>query len=150
MKRLEFDDRIFVAGATTLIGSALISALSAKGYKNLISEQTDPIDLRDGHQVRKFFELNQPDYVFEVAGKSGGLDACRRYAATFMYDNLVIATNIIDNAYRSNAKKLLYLASSSCYPKVCSQPMCVDDLLTGPLDDATEAFAFAKIAGMKL
>ena len=140
--------RIFVAGGNTLIGAAILRQLESQGYRNVIDEQES--DWTDSVQVADFFARQKPEYVFLAAGKTGGIEANRRYPAALMLDNLLVECHIIHNAYRHGVTKLLYLASSCCYPKLCPQPMRVESLMTGLLEPTNEAYAVAKIAGIKL
>ena len=141
---------IYVAGGQTLIGAALLRQLEQQGYKNLASLPPAEPDLTDREQVRDFFAQNKPEYVFLAAGKSGGISANQKYPADLMLDNLLVICNVIDSAYHSGVKKLLYLASSCSYPKHSPQPMQVESLMTGTLEPTNEAYAVAKIAGIKL
>lgn len=141
---------IFVAGGCTLIGAAILRQLEREGYRNVISEQNTALDLTDAVQVASFFSRQAPEYVFLAAGKSGGIEANRKYPAELMLDNLLVESHVIHSAYRHGVKKLLYLASSCCYPRNCPQPMRVESLMTGPLEPTNEAYAVAKIAGIKL
>jgi GDP-L-fucose synthase len=142
--------RVFVAGGRTLIGAAILRQLERQNYTNIIDEQDTELDLTDVVQVADFFASQAPEYVFLVAGKTGGIEANRKYPAELMLNNLLVTCHIIHNAYRHGVKKLLYLASSCSYPKFCLQPMRVESLLTGPLEPTNEAYAVAKIAGIKL
>lgn len=142
--------KIYVAGAQTLIGAAILRELDRQGYSNVVSRQEEEPGLIDAAQVDAFFARNTPEYVFMAAGRSGGICANLKYPAEFMRDNLLVECNIIHSAYRHMVKKLLYLASSCCYPKECQQPMREGALLTGPLELTNEAYAVAKIAGIKL
>ena len=145
---MEKTSRIFVAGAETLIGSAILHELDRRGYRRLIGRE-EP-DLTDAQAVEEFFAAEQPEYVFFAAGRSGGIGANIRYPADLMIDNLSRQNNVIMAAFRHRTKKLLYLASSCSYPRVCPQPIREDYLLTGPLEPTNEAYAVAKIAGLKL
>lgn len=145
---MEKQAKIYVAGSQTLIGSALVRQLKQQGYTNLLKSQ-EP-DLTDAAQVDDFFTQTNPDYVFLAAGKSGGIGANQKYPAQLMLDNLLIEAHVIPIAYRHGVKKLLYLASSCSYPKLCPQPMRVESLMTGPLEPTNEAYAVAKLAGLKL
>ena len=144
------DDAVFVAGSATLIGAALRRQLAAEGFHNLCGHRgTDP-DLTDAAAVDRFFSLHKPAYVFHAAGQSGGIAANQQYPATLMRDNLAVNLNLLDAAHRHGVRKLLYLASSCCYPRLCPQPMAVAHLMTGPLEPTNEAYATAKLAGLKL
>ncbi|MBI4641098.1 MAG: GDP-L-fucose synthase [Candidatus Tectomicrobia bacterium] len=142
--------KIYVAGAQTLIGVALLRQLKQQGYTNIVNRSEEEPDLTDAAQVDAFFDRTNPDYLFLVAGKSGGIRANQKYPAEFMLNNLLTECHVIHNAYRHRVKKLLYLASSCSYPKYCPQPMQVESLMTGPLEPTNEAYAMAKIAGIKL
>ncbi len=145
---MEKTSRIFVAGADTLIGAAILQELDRQGYRCLVGR--DEPDLTDEQAVGAFFADEQPEYVFFAAGRSGGIGANVRYPADLMIDNLTRQNHVITAAFRHRTKKLLYLASSCSYPRECRQPMREEDLLTGPLEPTNEAYAIAKIAGMKL
>lgn len=142
------DSTIYVAGSKTLIGAALVRQLRKHGYFNVF-DGSEP-NLVDTAAVNKFFSHSQPDYVFIAAGKSGGIEANRKYPASLMIDNLLVECNLIQAAHHSKVKKLLYLASSCCYPKFCPQPMQISSLMTGPLEPTNDSYAIAKIAGIKL
>lgn len=141
---------IFVAGGKTLIGAAILRQLEQQRYTNIVGKFAEEPELSNADQVDAFFAQTNPEYVFLVAGKSGGIGANQKYPAELMYDNLIVESNVIHTAYRYKTRKLLYLASSCCYPKHCPQPMRVESLLTGPLESTNEAYAVAKIAGIKL
>ncbi|MCU0541873.1 MAG: GDP-L-fucose synthase [Oscillatoriaceae cyanobacterium Prado104] len=147
---MDKDAKIYVAGGQTLIGSALLRQLERQGYSHLIGIPPAEPNLADREQVSDFFAQNQPEYVFLAAGKSGGISANQKYPAELMLDNLLVICNVTDSAYRSGVKKLLYLASSCSYPKHCPQPMQVESLMTSILEPTNEAYAVAKIAGIKL
>lgn len=142
--------KIYVAGGQTLIGAALLRQLERQGYCHLIGTLPAEPNLADREQVSDFFAQNKPEYVFLAAGKSGGISANQKYPAELMLDNLLVICNVIDSAYHSGVKKLLYLASSCSYPKHSPQPMQVESLMTGTLEPTNEAYAVAKIAGIKL
>lgn len=142
--------RIYVAGADTLVGAALIELLQDNGYENLLGLPPTELNLRCADEVELFFDDERPEYVFFAAGKSGGILANQACPATFMLDNLLTATHVIRSAHRHGVTKLLYLASSCCYPRLAPQPMQVDSLLTGPLEPTSAAYAVAKLAGLKL
>ncbi|PZO41454.1 MAG: GDP-fucose synthetase [Pseudanabaena frigida] len=146
---MEKNAKIFVAGQDTLIGSAILRQLKRNGYVNLIGSDQD-IDLTDNAQVKAFFATYSPDYVFLAAGKSGGIRANQKYPAELMIDNLLVASHVIHQSYCHKVKKLLYLASSCSYPKLSPQPMQVSSLWTGGLETTNEAYAVAKLAGIKL
>lgn len=144
------DARIYVAGHRGLVGSALVRRLKADGYNNLLCATRDQLDLRDQAAVDYWFRANRPDYVFLVAGTVGGILANSTRPAEFMYDNLMIHATVVQASHRYGARKLLYLGSSCIYPRDSAQPMTEDALLTGPLEPTNEAYALAKIAGIKL
>lgn len=141
------NSKIWVAGATGLIGSALVRQLKKEGYVNVL---TDRVELINQKEVNEFFENFRPEYVFLVAGKVGGIKANNEQKAEFIYNNLMIASNVIDAAYRNNVAKLLYTGSSCIFPKECSQPMMERSIMTGKLEKTNEPYAIAKIAGIKL
>ncbi|TDH23331.1 GDP-L-fucose synthase [Segetibacter sp. 3557_3] len=147
---MEKDARIYVAGHRGMVGSALIRKMKAEGYSNFIFRNSGDLDLRSQQAVRDFFSLEKPDYVFLAAAKVGGIHANNVYRAEFLYDNLMIESNVIHTAYEHKVKKLLFLGSSCIYPKMAPQPLKEDYLLTGPLEDTNEPYAIAKIAGIKL
>ena len=147
---MKTDAKIYIAGHNGLVGSAIVRALNARGYTNLVVRSSHELDLRSQADVKAFFEQERPDYVFLAAAKVGGIHANNTYRAEFIYDNLVIETNVIHSAYQVGVKKLLFLGSSCIYPKMCPQPMREDYLLTGLLEPTNEPYAIAKIAGLKL
>ena len=144
------ESKIFVAGHRGLVGSAILRKLQGEGYTNLVTRTRAELDLRDQAAVNRFFEEEHPEYVFLAAAKVGGILANSTYPADFIRDNLQIQTNVIDAAYRSGVKKLLFLGSSCIYPKFAPQPMKEEHLLTGPLEPTNEWYAVAKIAGIKM
>lgn len=142
--------KIYVAGGETFIGSAILRQLEHQGYINIIGKPGEEPNLTNATEVENFFAKAMPEYVFVAAGKSGGISANQKYPADLMLNNLLVSTNIIQNAYHYGTKKLLYLASSCSYPKHSPQPMQIESILTGPLEETNEAYAVAKIAGIKL
>ena len=142
--------RICVAGAKTMIGAAILRELRREGFSNITSDPENEPDFTDANQVDVFFERAAPEYVFVAAGRSGGIQANLKYPADFIRDNLLASCHIIHSAYRHRVTKLLYLASSCIYPRACPQPMKVTSILTGPLEPTNEAYAEAKIAGIKM
>lgn len=144
------DAKIYVAGHTGLVGSALVLELQKQGYHNLVLRTTHELDLRDTVATKAFFETERPEYVFLAAAKVGGIKANNDHPADFIYDNLMISANVIDTAYRTGVKKLLYLGSSCIYPRLCPQPIKEEYLLTGLLEPTNDAYALAKIAGIKM
>lgn len=141
------NSKIFIAGASGMVGQALLRKLKADNYTNIITER---INLTDQHKVKEFFGINKPEYVFLVAGKVGGIKANNTQRAEFIYDNLMIASNVIDAAYKHGVTKLLFTGSSCIFPRNASQPIREDCLLTGELEPTNEPYAIAKIAGIKL
>ena len=148
--RLEREERIYIAGSGTLIGKAIWRGLENRGYTNLVGGPGKEPDLNDPSQVNRFFARSKPDYVVFAAGRSRGIRANQLYPADLMRENLLVQSHVIDCAYRNGVKKLLYLASSCCYPRHCPQPMKEGSLLSAPLEPSNEAYALAKIAGIKL
>lgn len=144
------DKKIYVAGHNGMVGSAIVRKLRSKGFNNLILRSSSEVDLRDQSATRDFISSEKPDLVFMAAAKVGGIQANNIYRAEFLYDNLLIASNVIHSAYESGVEKLLFLGSSCIYPKKAPQPMNEDSLLTGPLEPTNEPYAIAKIAGIKL
>jgi len=144
------DSRIYVAGHRGLVGSAILRKLREKGYTNLVYRTSKELDLRRQAEVEAFFEKERPEYVFLAAAKVGGILANDTYKAEFIYDNLMIAANVIQASYKYGVKKLLNLGSSCIYPKFCPQPMKEEHLLTGALEPTNEPYAVAKIAAIKL
>jgi GDP-L-fucose synthase len=144
------ESSIFVAGHRGLVGSAIVRRLQAAGFRNLVLRGRQELNLTRQSAVEDFFAETRPEYVFFAAAKVGGILANDSYPAEFLQDNLVIQTNIIDAAYRTGTRKLLFLGSSCIYPKHAPQPMPEDCLLTGPLEPTNEWYAIAKIAGLKM
>ena len=144
------DSKIYVAGHNGLVGSAIFRSLRAGGYTNIITRKSRELDLTRQTEVEAFFEKEQPEYVFLAAAKVGGILANSTYKAEFIYQNLMIASNVIHAAYRYRTKKLLNLGSSCIYPKLAPQPMKEEHLLTGTLEPTNEPYAIAKIAAIKL
>jgi GDP-L-fucose synthase len=148
---LERFSKIWVAGHNGLVGSALVRALeTAKGNAEILTAAKSELDLRDQGAVRKWSLDNKPDLIFLAAAKVGGIGANASRPAEFLYDNLAIQTNVIDAAYRAGTGKLVFLGSSCIYPKQAAQPILPEYLLTGPLEPTNEAYAIAKIAGIKM
>jgi GDP-L-fucose synthase len=142
--------RVFVAGADTLAGTALLERLRAQGHRNLVGTPPDGPDLTVATQVEDFFAEARPEYVFLVAGKSGGIHLNRARPAELMLDNLLVAAHVVQAAHAAGVSRLLYLASSCAYPKHAPQPLRVESLLTGPLEPTSAAYATAKLAGWQL
>ena len=148
--RLTLSSRIYVAGHRGLVGSAIARRLEELGCRGVLVRTRDELDLRDGAAVDRFFEAEKPEYVFLAAAKVGGIMANALAPAEFLYDNLAIQTNVIHAAWKHGARKLVFLGSSCIYPKMAPQPIQESSLLTGPLEETNEAYAIAKIAGLKL
>jgi GDP-L-fucose synthase len=144
------DSKIYVAGHRGMVGSAIFRKLQKEGYHNLVTADSQQLDLRNTAAVDEFFRDNEPEYVFLAAAKVGGILANNNYPADFLYENLMIQNNVIEASFRYNAEKLLFLGSSCIYPKLAPQPLHEDSLLSGPLESTNEAYAIAKIAGIKL
>ena len=147
---MDSESRVYVAGNTGLVGSAIVRMLHWKGYTNLLSTPSSHWDLRNQSDVERFFRVNEPEYVYLAAAKVGGIGANADYPGHFIYDNLMIQTNVIHAARKYGVKKLLFLGSSCIYPKFAKQPITEDQLLTGPLEGSNDAYAVAKIAGIKM
>jgi len=147
---MEKDAKVYVAGHRGLVGSAIMKKLKKEGYNNLVYRTSSELDLRRQEKVEEFFREEKPEYVILAAAKVGGIQANDTYSAEFLYDNLMIETNVIDAAYQNNVKKLLFLGSSCIYPKFAEQPMKEDYLLSGKLESTNEGYAVAKITGIKL
>lgn len=148
--QLKKSDKIFVAGHLGMVGSALIRRLEAEGFTNLLKSERSQLDLMNEASVLPFFLEEKPDIVILAAAKVGGIQANNDYPVEFLLDNLRIQNNVIDSAYRTGVRKLLFLGSSCIYPKFAPQPIPETALLTGPLEPTNEAYAIAKIAGIKL
>jgi len=144
------NSRIYVAGHRGLVGSAIERKLQSEGYSNIILRSHRELDLVRQAEVGDFFKTEKPDYVFLAAAKVGGIMANNTYPAEFIYENLLIETNVIHSAYETRVKKLLFLGSSCIYPRDCPQPMREDYLLSGKLEPTNEPYALAKIAGIKM
>ena len=147
---MDSNSKVFVAGHNGLVGSAIIRNLEKKNYNNIYWISRDNCDLRNKARVDAYFEQAKPEYVFLAAAKVGGILANRDHPAEFIYDNLMIQTNIIDAAYRNGVKKLVFLGSSCIYPKMAKQPITEDELLAGHLETSNDAYAIAKIAGIRM
>ncbi len=150
MTELAKDAPIFVAGHSGLVGSALVRRLEAEGFTNLMVARRDQLDLRDQAAVHYWFRAHRPEYVFLAAGTVGGIVANATRPAEFLYDNMMIHATVVEAAREFDVRKLLYLGSSCIYPRLADQPIGEDALLTGPLEPTNEAYAVAKIAGIKL
>ena len=147
---MEKKSKIFVAGHRGMVGSAIVRKLIEEGYSNIIFRSSFELDLRNQQDVADFFETEKPEYVFLAAAKVGGIIANNTYKAEFLYDNLIIESNIIDAAHKNDVKKLMFLGSSCIYPKLAPQPLKEEYLLSGFLEPTNEPYAIAKIAGIKL
>ena len=147
---MEKSAKIYVAGHKGLVGSAIYRNLVRNGFNNIIVRSSKELDLRNQAQVFNFYDEEKPEYVFLAAAKVGGIWANYTYQADFIYENLAIQNNIIHGAYQSRVKKLLFLGSSCIYPKFAQQPIKEEYLLTGPLESTNDAYAIAKIAGIKM
>ena len=147
---MEKDSKIYVAGHRGLVGSAIVRGLQAKGFTNIIGKTHSELDLTDSVAVEEFFKAEKPEYVFLAAAKVGGILANSTYPADFIYENLQIQNNVIGMAKKYNVKKLMFLGSSCIYPKMCPQPIKEEYLLSGYLEETNEAYALAKISGLKM
>lgn len=147
---MNYNKRIYIAGHRGMVGSSIVRLLNEQGYNNLIYRGHNELDLTNQSQVQNFFLNECPDIVFLAAAKVGGIYANKAYPADFIYNNLMIETNVINSAFLNGVKKLLFLGSSCIYPKLANQPMKEDSLLSGKLESTNEPYAIAKIAGIKL
>ena len=147
---MEKKSKIYIAGHRGLVGSAIVNNLTSKGYTNLIFKTHAELDLTNQQEVEKFFAKENPEYVILAAAKVGGIVANNSYRADFIYENLMIQSNVIHQSYLSRVKKLLFLGSTCIYPKNAPQPMEEDSLLTSELEYTNEPYAIAKIAGIKM
>jgi GDP-L-fucose synthase len=147
---MEKSGKIYVAGHNGMAGSAIVRKLKSAGYSNFIFRTSSELDLRKQDAVSVFFEREKPDYIFLAAAKVGGIYSNNKYRAEFLYDNVLIASNVIHSAYHSGVKKLMFLGSSCIYPKMAPQPLKEEYLLTGQLEPTNEPYAIAKIAGLKM
>src|SRR5687767_11592348 len=147
---MKHSDKIYVAGHRGMAGSAIMRRLNKDGYNNIVTRTSSELDLRDQNAVENFFSEEKPEYVFIAAAKVGGILANNTYRAEFLYDNLMIQSNIIHQSWKNGVTKLLFLGSSCIYPKLAPQPLKEEYLLTGLLEQTNEPYAIAKIAGIKL
>ena len=147
---MDSESRVYVAGNTGLVGSAIVRTLHWKGYTNILSSPSHHWDLRNQMDVERFFRVNEPEYVYLAAARVGGIGANAYYPGHFIYDNLMIQTNVIHAARKFGVKKLLFLGSSCIYPKFAEQPITEDQLLGGHLEPSNDSYAIAKIAGIKM
>lgn len=146
---MEKNAKIYVAGHNGMVGSAIVEKLKEDGYQNIIVRTRAELDLTRQDQVEAFFEQEQVDYVFLAAAKVGGIMANSKHPADFMYDNMILEMNVIKSAFQNKVKKLMFLGSSCIYPRMAEQPIKEDSLLTGKLEETNEAYALAKISGLK-
>ena len=146
---MEKEAKIYVAGHRGMVGSAIVRALEKQGYTNIIKRTSKELDLRRQDKVEEFFATEKPDYVFLAAAKVGGILANSEAPADFMYDNMILEMNVIHSAFQNNVKKLMFLGSSCIYPRMAPQPMKESCLLTSELEKTNEAYALAKISGLK-
>ena len=146
---MKINSRIYVAGHRGLVGSAIYRLLKKRGFENLITRTHSELELMDAVAVQNFFEETKPEFVFLAAAKVGGIHANSTYPADFMRENLIVQTNVIHESWRNGVEKLMFLGSSCIYPKLCPQPISEESLLTGELEPTNEAYALAKIAGIK-
>ena len=147
---INLKSKIYVAGHNGLVGSAIIRELKKKGYKNILTAEKKKLDLTNQIEVLKFIKKNKPDFIFLAAAKVGGIYSNKNYKADFIYQNLTIQSNVINSAYLAGIKDLIFLGSSCVYPKNCKQPIKESYLLTGLLEPTNDAYAIAKIAGIKM
>ena len=146
---MDKNGKIYVAGHRGMVGSAIVRELEKQGYTNIVTRTSKELDLRRQAEVEKFFEEEKPDYVFLAAAKVGGIMANSKHPADFMYDNMILEMNVIEAAYENKVKKLMFLGSSCIYPRMAPQPMPESCLLTSALEQTNEAYALAKISGLK-
>ena len=146
---MEKDAKIYVAGHRGMVGSAIVRALKKQGYANILMRTSKELDLRRQDQVEAFFAAEKPDYVFLAAAKVGGIMANSEHPADFMYDNMILEMNVLHAAFQNQVKKLMFLGSSCIYPRLAPQPMSESCLLTSALEQTNEAYALAKISGLK-
>ncbi len=147
---MNYNDRIYVAGHNGLVGSAIVRLLKSEGYRYIITSNSADLDLRDQYAVKKFFQEEKPQYVFLAAAKVGGIMANKTFGAEFIYDNLMVQNNVIQEAYKNGVEKLLFLGSSCIYPKHAAQPMKEEYLMTGALEPTNSPYAMAKITGIEM
>lgn len=147
---MEKQKKIYIAGHRGMVGSAIYRKLREEGFNNIVVSTSDKLDLRDQQQVAAFFAAEKPDYVFLAAAKVGGIVANNTYRAEFIYENIMIQSNVIHQSYLNGVTKLMFLGSSCIYPKMAPQPLKEEYMLTGPLEDTNEPYAIAKIAGIKM
>ena len=144
------NSKIYISGHNGMVGSSIVRLLKSEGFDNIVVRSSSQLDLRNQKEVEDFFDLEKPEYVFMAAAKVGGILANDTYKAEFLYDNMMIQNNVIHQSYKSGVKKLLFLGSSCIYPKLASQPLKEEYLLTGLLESTNEPYAIAKISGIKM
>ncbi len=147
---MEKQKKVYIAGHRGMVGSAIYRKLKQEGFNNIVVSTSDKLDLRDQDQVAAFFAAEKPDYVFLAAAKVGGIVANNTYRAEFIYDNIMIQSNVIHQSYLNGVNKLMFLGSSCIYPKMAPQPLKEEYMLTGLLEETNEPYAIAKIAGIKM
>jgi GDP-L-fucose synthase len=147
---MDKSSKVYIAGHRGMVGSSILRALQSRGYTNFVLRASSELDLRNQQDVADFLYVEKPDYVFLAAAKVGGIVANNTYRADFIYENMMIQSNVIHHSYLNGVKKLLFLGSSCIYPKLASQPLKEDYLLTGLLEPTNEPYAIAKIAGIKM
>ncbi len=147
---MQFDSKIYVAGHRGMVGSAIVKDLLSRGFTNIIHKTSSELNLIDQKAVALFFETEKPEYVFLAAAKVGGIVSNNTFKADFIYENILIQSNVIHESYKNKVKKLLFLGSTCIYPKYAPQPLKEDYLLTGILEETNESYAIAKIAGIKM
>ena len=147
---MDINSKIYVAGHRGMVGSAIVTDLGKRGFKNIVFRTSSELNLIDQQAVANFFETEKPEYVFLAAAKVGGIVANNTYRADFIYENLMIQNNVIFQSHKHKVKKLLFLGSSCIYPKLAPQPLSENSLLTGILEETNEPYAIAKIAGIKM
>jgi len=147
---MQLNSKIYVAGHRGMVGSAIVKDLKERGYTNIVTRTSTALNLIDQKAVADFFELEKPEYVFLAAAKVGGIVANNLYKADFIYQNILIQSNVIHQSYKADVKKLLFLGSTCIYPKLAPQPLKEEYLLTGLLEETNEPYAIAKIAGIKM
>src|SRR3989339_1388081 len=147
---MEKNSKIYIAGHHGMVGSAIVRKLESDGYTNFVFRTSTELDLRDQHATTDFFATEKPEYVFLAAAKVGGILANKEQKGEYFYDNAMIEMNVIHNAYINGAKKLLFLGSSCIYPRLAKQPIREDYFMTGKLEETNDAYAVAKIAGIKM
>lgn len=146
---MDKNSKIYVAGHNGMVGSAIVRNLKEKGYNNIICRTSKELDLRRQYETERFFAEQKPEYVFLAAAKVGGISANNSHPADFMYDNMILEMNVINSAFKNNVKKLMFLGSSCIYPRMAPQPIEERSLLTGSLEQTNEAYALAKISGLR-